>query len=174
MKLLKNLLPAIVLISCCALLSVPNTLHAQTEDAPKMGNFILHIDGGTLFIASSATFNFEGRFVSSNSGKVHLYGRTGIGYVHVVDLINFSEDDDDPLHFYGPHGGLTMLAGKGHHYFELSSGVYVGFTKSPGGKNPAVAPLIDAGYRWQKPGSGFLFRAKAGFLGVGVGFGYSF
>jgi hypothetical protein len=35
-------------------------------------------------------------------------------------------------------------------------------------------PLIDVGYRYQKPDRGFIFKAKIGILGVGFGVGYAF
>jgi hypothetical protein len=35
-------------------------------------------------------------------------------------------------------------------------------------------PLIDVGYRYQKPDRGLIFKAKIGILGVGFGVGYAF
>lgn len=146
-----------------------NLVYAQSEkDTDKdrgMSKFTLHVEVGTNIAVSSTSLNFEGLIGSSPSGKVHWYGRAGLGGSAI---------------FYGPAGwgglgGLTMLTGKGKHHFEAGVGVFVGNDTGFGmGDGVFALPLVDLGYRYQKPGSSFIFRAKAGVLCVGIGLGYAF
>ena len=37
-----------------------------------------------------------------------------------------------------------------------------------------IFPIFNVGYRYQKPGGGFIFRANAGIISLGLSFGYAF
>ena len=39
---------------------------------------------------------------------------------------------------------------------------------------PFVFPIFNLGYRYQKPEGGFIFRANAGIISLGLSFGYVF
>ena len=39
---------------------------------------------------------------------------------------------------------------------------------------PFVVPIFNVGYRYQKPDGGFIFRANAGIVSLGLSIGYAF
>jgi len=143
-----------------------NITYSQSIEKQEISKNILYLELGTNFYVSSVSVNFERHFYSSSSEKVHLYGRAGIGGAAVY----WTHAG------WGGLGGLTMILGKGKHHFETSAGAFLGYESgTPYEKGTLfVLPLLDLGYRFQKPGKGFLFRAKAGILGIGVGLGYAF
>ena len=152
----------ILLIS--ALLFVSTLLGAQSTDNHEISKFNLYGEFGTNIIVSSASINLEAHMLTSKSGKVNLYGRAGLGAATI---------------FWGASGpgglgALTLITGKEKHHFETSAGIFVGSEKEYSGRTPFYVPLIDFGYRFQKPEGGFLYRAKVGTLGIGFGFGYAF
>jgi hypothetical protein len=74
----------------------------------------------------------------------------------------------------GPGGlaAITMLTGKNNKHFELNGGVFVVIASRD--FNMFYFPILDLGYRYQKPEGGFLFKAKVGISGIGIGLGYAF
>jgi hypothetical protein len=142
---------------------------------PKVSTVNIYGDFG-IGPWTSVTINMEVRLVSSESNKVQLYARGGFG--SVGELSVFCEGRTSK----GGIFGLTMLAGRGNHNFEISGGAYLGKWKEVertgwlcGGseKGSQKMPLIDLGYRYQNPNSQFMFRAKVGVLGVGIGLGFT-
>jgi hypothetical protein len=142
---------------------------AQEKGETKISKHNLYLELGTNYYVSSVSLNFEKYIFSSKSGETNFYGRVGLGgssvYWHHAG--------------WGGLGGLTMITnstGSGH--FELSGGVFVGYEPSaPAVEGPGdlfVIPLLDLGFRYQKPGNHFIFRAKVGILGIGIGLGYAF
>lgn len=107
-----------------------------------------------------ASVNLEGQIYSGE--KLTWYGRGGLGFAGIVMV------KGGP----GISGAVTMLTGKGNKHFEINGGAFIG--KDNELNDIFVLPLIDFGYRYQKPEGGFIFRAKAGFLGIGIGLGYAF
>lgn len=164
---------------CLTIILPSNLIIAQTGGTPGMSKINLHFDAATLIFINSATINLEGKFLSSDSEKFHLYGRAGYGYVDVSTLVFCNGQNAS-----GGLLGLTMLTGKGNHHFEANGGAFLGSFKNNindsgifGSCDNAgfeVLPLIDIGYRFQKPEGGVIFRAKMGSLGVGLGLGIAF
>ena len=142
-----------------------NMANAQTKVDAGMSKFNTYLEVGTILVISTASVNLEAHLASTASGKVHWYARAGFGGSAV---------------FYGPVGlgglgGVTMLTGKKNHHFEVSGGLFLGNDSGAGMVDGFFAlPLFDLGYRFQKPGNSFLFRAKVGILGAGIGLGYAF
>jgi hypothetical protein len=103
--------------------------------------------------------NVEVRLASTE--KLTLYGRVGAGYAGWL----FETE--------GPGGllGVNLITGKKNHHLDIHAGMFLG-TEIP--SSLIILPSFDLGYRYQKPEGGFLFKAKAGVLGVGFGFGYAF
>lgn len=142
---------------------------------PKVSTVNIYGDFG-IGPWTSATINLEVRLVSSESNKVQLYARGG--YASVGELEIFCEGRTSK----GGILGLTMLAGKGNHKFEVSGGAYLGTWKeversgwcSGSNKGSHKVPMADLGYRYQNPNSQFIFRAKVGVLGIGIGLGFTF
>jgi len=90
------------------------------------------------------------------------YGRAGFGFGGIL------------LTTTGPGmlGAITMLTGKGNNHFEINGGAFFGYDNYY--EDSFVLPHLDLGYRFQKPNGGFIFKAKAGILGLGIGLGYAF
>ena len=163
---------------CLTFLLSINFVSAQTASIPQMSKFTLQFEAASIALISSLSINVEWKFFSSDSEKIHLYGRAGIEYVDVIGLILC--DGQESL---GGNLGVTMLTGKGNHHFEAFGGVFLGSFQNK--KDPDISgacsslgfqaiPLVDIGYRYQRPESGFFFRAKVGILGVGIGLGHAF
>ncbi len=164
---------------CLTLLLATNHISAQTDSVREMSETTLHFEAATYVLLSSLAINFERKFFSSETEKIHLYGRAGLEYVDILGLIVCQGQ-----RAFGGNVGVTMLTGKGNHHFEAYGGAFLGSFRSKN-KNESptsscrslgfrALPLIDLGYRFQKPESGFFFRAKVGVLGVGIGLGHAF
>ena len=142
-------------------------LKSQDPQNTEISKNTTYLEFGTNIIVSSFNFNYERYLLTSKSENVNLYGRAGFGAAAI---------------YWGNAGfggllGLTMITGKGSNHFEASGGLFLGYEKPPpaGGNGTYFPiPLLDLGYRYQKPGNGFMFRAKAGIMGIGVGLGYAF
>jgi hypothetical protein len=137
---------------------------------PKTGTFGLYADVGTIIVFNTVFINFEGRLVSAESNRFHLYGRLGFGKMHLVRL--FVDNNEST----GGIAALTMLIGKEKHYFEGNLGVFIG-TRSKWVRDDQDKyrhPVLEVGYRYQKPGKGIIVRVKIGTLGLGLGLGYAF
>jgi hypothetical protein len=142
---------------------------AQTNENTGLSRNNLHLEFGTNVIVSSVSLNLERYFASSKSGETNFYGRAGFGY-GVVFWGHYG---------WGALGGVTILtnsSGNGH--FEGSGGLFLGYEPgSPSDIYPAtpfLLPLVDLGFRYQKPGNSFIFRVKAGTLGAGISLGFGF
>ena len=104
-----------------------------------------------------------------------MYSRLGGGYGVWVDLFNSD-------YGWGGLGAITMLTGKKNNHFELNAGGFLGIEKVKGVGSyqgevfyyPFVFPIFNLGYRYQKPEGGFIFRANAGIISLGLSFGYAF
>ena len=145
-----------------------NILKSQNPVQTEISKNTLYYEFGTNLIVSSTSLNYERLVHRSKSDKLLLYGRTGFGGAAV---------------YWGSAGwgglaALTMLTGNKNAHFEASAGLFSGWQKpalAPGSVgNLFYVPILDLGFRYQKPGKGFLFRAKAGTFGIGIGAGYSF
>jgi len=147
------------------LLSCNSLVLAENYGYPGTSKFNVHIDFGTLLYTNSASVNLERHLVSSYSGKTHLYARAGYGYAGLASYAGGK----------GGLGALTLLTGSNKHHFELVCGVFMGNDSDYSTSNDFFAlPIVDVGYRYQKPGRSFIFRSKVGFLGLGIGLGYAF
>lgn len=141
------------------LLLVCYHVEAQKTETEILSKNIVYADVGGHF-AGQVSVNFESCIYTGE--KLSWYGRGGVGAAGII-MANGG---------MGVLGGITMLTGKGNRHFEINGGAFVG--KDVEQDEVFVYPLIDFGYRYQKPEGGFIFRAKAGFLGIGIGLGYAF
>lgn len=148
-----------ILFTGMLLLLLCNNVQAQNNETTELSKVNLYTDFG-FHLAGQATINFEQQIYSGE--KVTWYGRAGVGAAAILMV------SGGP----GALGGITMLTGKGNRHFEINGGAFIG--KDIELDKTFVYPLIDFGYRYQKPEGGFIFKAKVGFLGVGIGLGYAF
>ena len=97
------------------------------------------------------------------------YGLVGAGYGTNL-LIHGTEG-------WGGLRAITMLTGKKNNHFELNAGGFLVLDSAWGNGKDGVAfifPIFNVGYRFQKPEGGFIFRANAGIISLGLSFGYAF
>ena len=150
------------------LMLIPVILFGQNEpntkiDLPKKNIYgELHVG---LF--SQGVMNYERQIFSGKT--VSWYGRLGGGYGAIVE---WGGDIG-----WGGLGAITMLTGKKNNHFELNAGGFLGLDCPCGiGKDGEafIFPIFNVGYRFQKPEGGFIFRANAGIISLGLSFGYAF
>jgi hypothetical protein len=150
MKIKKRLL-AILLVT------IGFSAYAQHSEENEMRKNSIYFDTGVI-PGYHAFVNYERSF---HQGKwVSWYGRMGAGYGGFL----FAGGG------FGALGAVTMLTGKKNSHFELSTGLFRGKED----RDAITLPIIDIGYRYQKPEGGLVFKAKIGILGVGFGIGYAF
>jgi len=136
-------------------------LLAQEADEARISKYTFYGEAGTNIIVSTANLNFEFLLHESQKGKLHLYGRTGYGASTIFWR-------------HSGQGGIiatTFLSSTKKHHFEFDLGAFIGYDNDY--KTEFYVPLIDLGYRFQKKGSSFLFKAKFGTTGLGLAFGYA-
>ena len=130
----------------------------------KIGKLNIYIDGGTFVVVNSVFINVETHLTSSKSNKLHLYFRGSYGDVTLFSggsgTSSFNRDSQTLV------SSLTILTGKGSHHFDSSTGVFL--------RDDSVLPFLELGYRFQELDGGIILRGKIGFLGFGIGLGYSF
>ena len=139
------------------------TTKAQSLEQNELSKNSVYLDTG-IGIGGQVSINYERQLYSGE--KVTWFGRIGTGAAYKFGLVN------DEVTF-GPGGlaAITMLTGKGNNHFEVNAGTFI---VSDYYNDIVAYPLVDVGYRYQKPGGGFVFKAKIGLLGLGIGLGYAF
>jgi len=170
------------------LINAQDTPDITVQDSPGMSNFNLNFEASTLIFVGSASINIEGRVFSSDSEKIHFYARASYGKVsQQINILGaLLLCDVSTQSGSGGFLGITMLTGGENHHFEVNAGTFLGSFNNeeiPGLFEceeifdelwTSPLPIVDLGYRYQKPGQGFIFRAKIGNLGLGIGFGVAF
>ena len=104
------------------------------------------------------------------------YGRIGGGYGASL------ADGFDGSYGFGGLCAITMITGKKNKHFEFNAGAFLGYEPTLQSAivrrdityEPFLLPILNIGYRYQKTGSGFVFRANVGFPSIGFSFGYAF
>ena len=159
------------------LILIPILLFGQNEpntkiDLPKKNIYgELHVG---LF--SQGVMNYERQIFSGKT--VSWYGRLGGGYG-----VNYSDGLFDDKLGWGGLAAVSLLTGQQNNHFELNTGAFMGFDKSVHIDYDGyitytferfVSPIFNVGYRFQKPKGGFIFRANAGIISLGLSIGYAF
>ena len=130
----------------------------------KIRKINIYVDGGTFVVINSAFINVERHLTSSKSNQLHLYFSGSYG-----DVVLFSGGSGTSSFHRNTQtlvSSLTALTGKGSHHFDSSIGIFL--------RDDSVLPFLELGYRFQELDGGIILRGKIGFLGLGVGIGYSF
>jgi len=150
----------IVKVSLCTLLLIISfPVLAQRESSNNLSKTNIYVDAGGHF-AGQFSLNLETQIYSGNNTTWYLRG--GVGGAGII-MANGG---------LGGLGALTLLTSKTAKHFELNIGTFVGHDNEQ--NKEFIYPLLDLGYRYQKPEGGFLFKAKLGVLGLGIGLGYAF
>ena len=141
------------------ILAFQNKSNAQNTQDDRIATKGIYVDAGALpLLAIHALVNFERQLIKKE--KTQFLGRLGMGA---------AAGNPDVGGFGGLIGG-TMLTGKRKSHFETNLGLFVGSEDG----TIFTAPLVEIGYRYQKPTGGLLFKVKLGNLGLGFGLGYAF
>jgi hypothetical protein len=165
---------------------IPILLFGQNETNTNI-NFSKNIIYAELHVGRFTKFvlNYEKQI--SSGKKVSWYGRLGGGF-GLKDTDGYIDDNAG----LGGLGAISLLKSKKNNHFELNAGAFLGFEKrfgiqlggvSNGRFNilikdftyePFIFPILNLGYRYQKPGRGFIFRANVGLPSIGMSLGYAF
>ena len=157
------------------LMLIPVQLFGQNEPDTKIdltkNNIYAEAHVG---IISQLVMNYERQIYSGK--KVSWYGRVGAGYGLFVHDAFYIDDG------WGGLGTITMLTGKYNNHFEMNAGAFIGnkgegIIINDGGykvSSAFISPILNFGYRYQKPDGGFIFRVNAGIISLGLSFGYAF
>ena len=150
------------------LMLIPVLLFGQNEPNTKIDLPKKNIYGEAhIGLFSEASLNYERSIYSGE--KISWYGRLGGGWGGKVE---WGGDFG-----WGGLGAITMLTGKKNNHFELNAGGFLGLDcPCVIGKDGEafIFPIFNVGYRYQKPEGGFIFRANAGIISLGLSFGYAF
>ena len=160
----KIILPFLLIISSLASAqsstkienSESNDYLKKTINFNSKNNVYFDIGG---FPGAHIFMNYERKVHESDN--ISLYGRVGFGYAGMIMVGSGG----------GVVGAATMLTGKGNSHMEFNLGIF----SSKENNDLFILPLLDVGYRYQKPEGGIMFKVKAGVLGIfSVGLGYAF
>ncbi len=154
---------------------VPFFVQGQGLEVPKLDKHKhrIYAEFGTYLFVSTVTLNYEPTLFESYSRHFRLNGRFGVGLGYVLGF-------DGSHGISGALGGLTLDFGRRNSHFLLSSGIMVGsnFNEiseiSAGFDRIGTAPLLEIGWRYEKPEGGVIYKISGGSLGLSVGVGYSF
>lgn len=140
-----------------------NSVIGQSTDLTQNTHtkFNIYADVSSWLVFNQSTISIERKIFTARD-KISLYIKGGLGGV----IIFYGTEG------WGPLGGFTMLFGRGNNHLETAIGI--NYILAGPDIDANLIPMIDAGYRYQKPEGGLIFRAKAGIMGLGFGFGYAF
>ena len=99
--------------------------------------------------------------------KSKIFGKAGYNHVQIGWDRGFSI-------------GVSQIFGKKSSHFEYSLGAHYFFDTDDNDEisyfSPSswIFPMLEAGYRYQKPDGGFIFRTGVGITGLYFGLGYGF
>ena len=147
------------LLLVLSILTIGFSTNAQSSEKNILSKNSIYFDTG-LIPGIHAFVNYERSIYQGE--KVSWFGRAGFGFGGLL-MVGGG---------FGGLGAVTMLTGEKNSHFELNAGIFSG--KDIDDSNSFAFPLLDVGYRYQKPNGGFIFKAKLGILGVGIGLGYAF
>lgn len=145
-------------------LGVNTALVSQTFEKSEWTKHNIYFEVAYGVVSDHKSINYERILLRSSSNRIHLFGRVGTGKFSVQD-----EPDG-----WGGLASLTLLTGKGNHHIEFAGGVVIDFIKHSEENPKFTLPLVDIGYRYQKPNGFMILRTKVGLLGIGFGFGFTF
>ncbi len=139
--------------------------YSQQDDYKEKANDLnaIYFSAGTAVLWHGASLTYE-RGLNTNlfNKNISTFAKLGSGYYLIWD---WSPEYGGPWAF--SHYG--WLLGKDIHHFEISAGVFYGFS----GDLMGLFPSGTIGYRYNKPLGKFIFRANASFpeaLNISAGF----
>lgn len=159
----------IAILGCCLLATV---LQAQPGSSSRVP-----LSRHTLWLEGDWFPDRSGPTLFSAVGYEYTYGRTPDGYVQAGVRLGLAGGiplrEDQTLFWLVP---LThhLHIGSGAHRFEASIGA--AYLYVPGGTSLVLplAPIVQAGYRYQPRSRGLTWRVHVGSPGIGASVGWAF
>ena len=155
------------------------------DSIPRVAKNCITIIGADILVTGNASINYERCFYSTKNFKYFLRAGYGAWYLIAGDPNNsrgnfIYSSSTIPISFDG-------LMGLGNHYFELDLGMAFlpdrqwdfflndgDADRNPHPDKSNIIPIVNFGYRYQKPQGGIIFRFFVSTGGVGLGLGYAF
>ena len=146
---------------------LPDSISKTKTDFPiTLSKNTLGLDISCVVFTVGTSVNFEGLLFRNQTETKSFYVRFGIGYYMIGDVGGgLTEGIQIPI-------SLVYLSGKKNHHFETDLGIRTIFPKDD--YNVLGYPILNIGYRYQRPGNGVLFKTLIGTDGITLGVGYGF
>lgn len=158
--------------------SFPVSMSSQSPKAPEQAHKknAFYISGDWMTTTLTASLNYERAILTTNSGLLHAINGS-VAYGRWLTVSSKGSNYNIDLHF---------ISGLGNQHAELTMGLrctYKGdyfYSDGPTNQdeswsqNLSYLPLFTFGYRYQKPGGRFLFRASTGIPFFQFSMGYLF
>ncbi len=151
------------------------SINPEIKTKNEFSKNVVGVDAGLLYVGFlgvvNSSVNYERRIFSAN--VLSGYMRLGTGYFVVGASDTGYGGIQVPL-------SLNLITGKNNNHFELDLGCRAVFDIKNDGidyyENEKVIPypILNIGYRYQKPSSGFIFKSLIGLDGITLGIGYAF
>ncbi len=159
----------ISIISCFDAFSqqLPDSISKTKTDFPiALSKYTGGLDISCVLFGIGSSANFEGLLFRNQTGTKTFYARMGVGYYMIGDVGGgLTEGIQIPI-------SLVYLSGKKNHHFEADLGIRTIFPKE--NYHLLGYPILNIGYRYQRPGHGVLFKTLVGTDGLTLGVGYAF
>lgn len=153
------------LIMCSILLLI--RLNTNAQDTIKHTKNSIFLDGSSLVYIGMYSINYEKAIFLTDHFK--MLGSMGVGGWYFTTISKSYYGYSMPL-------SLILLVGSGNNYFETDLGMrFTSFSKRSNNDRSPFFPILNLGYRYQKPnGKGLIFRSFIGLSGIGIGVGKAF
>ncbi|MDW3197131.1 MAG: hypothetical protein R8G66_32435 [Cytophagales bacterium] len=152
---------------------LPMMVHAQDQEVLPRSKHRVSAELGSYLFVNSLTLNYEPTLFESDAQNFRINGRMGLGLGFVLGF-------DGNHGISGVLGGVTLDFGKRNNHFLLSTGMILSdnFNEiddiSVQFDRLGTAPLMEMGWRFEKPTGGVTYKIAGGTLGLSVGIGYAF
>jgi len=156
------------LIFCTILSGISLNSISQDTISVRMAKNSIHAEGATLFYVGMYSVNYERTIFQTTILKVNANAGIGGWYWTTISQ-SYKGNYSFPVSF-------NFLLGSGNNYFETDLGArYTAVRKGSANSKPPFFPIINLGYRYQRPdGAGLIFRSFIGLTGIGIGLGKAF
>ena len=165
----KKLKSCIYRLMICTILSgiCLNSISQDTMNVRRAKNSF-HVDGATLLYVGMYSANYERTIFQTTMLKVNANAGIGGWYWTTISQ-SYKGNYSFPF-------SLNILLGSGNNYFETDLGArYTAVREGSSNNKPPFFPIINLGYRYQRPdGKGLIFRSFIGLTGIGIGVGKAF
>lgn len=156
------------LLYCTILSGISLNSISQDTMIVGMTKNSIHVECATLFYIGMYSVNYERTIFQTTILKVNANAGIGGWYWTTISQ-SYKGNYSFPF-------SLNFLLGSGNNYFETDLGArYTAVRKGSAINKPPFFPIINLGYRYQRPdGKRLIFRSFIGMTGIGIGIGKAF